>query len=72
MTGAQQPTMFTSDGLAVFFQSGRTGLDAELGARLRSSSALLSIGWMWPELRDEGVLSALKAARSRSGVAAAA
>lgn len=68
MTGPQQhTTTFTTDGLQVFFQSARTGLDAQLGARLAAfiSAARQSLDVAIYDLRDTGVLAALKAAADR-------
>jgi phosphatidylserine/phosphatidylglycerophosphate/cardiolipin synthase-like enzyme len=70
MKGSQQQTMFSSDGLSVYFQSARTGLDAHLGSRLASfiDAAEHRLDVAIYDLRDDGVLTALKTAADR-GVA---
>jgi hypothetical protein len=58
-SGQLATTMFTCDGLAVFFQSGRTGLDAQLGARLAEfiGAAQHRLDVAVYDLREEDVLT---------------
>jgi phosphatidylserine/phosphatidylglycerophosphate/cardiolipin synthase-like enzyme len=70
MSDPHQPTSYTTDGLSVFFQSARCGLQADLGGHLADfiAAAQQRLDVAIYDLRDPGVLAALKTAADR-GVA---